>query len=116
MIRQLCTLLLALILATTSVSAAVMHAEMQGAQQMVICSDSAAGSGIATVTLDATGKPIAHPHRCPDCTVSVTALLPTLFALASRSGVSAPPDLLPQPIVASISPPPQSARDPPAFA
>lgn len=116
MIRHLCTLLLALTLAATSVSAAVMHAEMQGAQQMVICSDSDMGSGIATVTLDATGKPIAHPHRCPDCSTVTAALLPGQIALAARSAdATAPYPRSSQP-VAGTSPPPQSARDPPAFA
>ena len=116
MIRHLCTLLLALTLAATSVSAAVMHSEMQGAQQMVICADSASGSGHATITLDATGKPIAHPHRCPDCTTATAALLPGQIMLPARTSASTPPDPQPQPRIASTNPPQQSARDPPAFA
>ncbi|OYU40827.1 MAG: hypothetical protein CFE33_01700 [Pseudorhodobacter sp. PARRP1] len=116
MIRYLCSLVFALTLAATSVSTAVMHAEMQGAEQMVICSDSASGSGVATVTLDATGKPIAHPHRCPDCTTTTAALLPEQTALASPSALSTPAFAPPLHPAAGSSPPPQSARDPPAFA
>ncbi len=116
MIRSLCALLLALTLAANSVNAAVMHAEMQGAQQMLICLDSAAGSGLTTITLDATGKPIDSPHRCPDCTAATAALLPDLTQLAHHNTATTPPHPLPAPDRASTTTPPQSARDPPAFA
>lgn len=74
--RVILSLLLSLILATTSVSAAVMHAEMQGSTEMVICSDIGAG-GVTTLRIDATGKPIEHDHNCPDCIAALaSALLP----------------------------------------
>ena len=116
MIRSLLSLLLALTLATSSVSAAVTHSRMQGAQQMVICSDSATVSGLITITLDASGKPITSSHRCPDCTAAFPALLPSLIELGSRSAALAPPHPRTAADRASRSTPPQSARDPPAFA
>lgn len=77
MIRLLFTLLLALTLATTSVPAAVMRAKMLGATEMVICSDTPTASGLATLTLDATGKPFT-PHNCPECLAALgMAVLPT---------------------------------------
>lgn len=116
MIRRLCALLLALTLAATSVSAAVMQSEMQGAQQMLICSDSDASSGLSLITLDATGKQITGAHHCPDCTASGPALLPDLIQTAPCRAATAAPPPHPMPARASSSPPPQSARDPPAFA
>ena len=116
MIRSLFALLLALTLAATSVSAAVMHSEMQGAQQMVICSDSTAGSGLTTITLDATGKPIDRAHHCPECTAAIAALLPSSIQLAPHNSATTPPQPLTALDRASTTPPSQSARDPPAFA
>lgn len=113
MIRHLLTLFLALTLATTSVSAAVMHNEMRGASQIEICADSQ--DGLAIITLDVTGKQISH-HNCPDCTAAMAAILPDL-------GQPAPPkagDLVQHSVVVSDvtsrSAPTESARDPPAFA
>ena len=116
MIRRLCALLLALTLAATSVSAAVMQSEMQGAQQMLICSDSDASSGLSLITLDATGRPITGAHHCADCTAASPALLPGLIQTTPRSAAAAPPPPEPMPARASSSPPRQSARDPPPFA
>lgn len=116
MIRSLLSLLLALTLAASSVSAAVTHSRMQGAQQMVICSDSDTASGLITITLDASGKPITSHHHCPDCTAAFTALLPGLIELAPRSATLAPQHPLDAADRASRISPPQSARDPPAFA
>lgn len=111
MIIRLLSLLLALTLATTSVSAAVMHSEMQGSSQIDICADSHAGSGLTTITLDATGKQITH-HNCPDCALAM-ALLPD-------PARSTPPQtsriiLHPTPAahITSRASPTQSARDPP---
>ena len=74
--RLMLALFLCLSLAATSVSSAVMHAEMQGATEMTICAD-AGGAGVATVLFDATGKPIPHHHKCPDCLAALaSALLP----------------------------------------
>lgn len=73
--RILLALLLTLTLAATSVSAAVMRSEMQGATEMTICSD-IGETGVTTIRLDATGKPIPAHHSCPDCTAAhATALI-----------------------------------------
>lgn len=114
--RAIFALFLGLVLAATSVSAAVMHSEMQGAYDMTICAD-ASDSGQTTIRLDATGKPITQHHRCPDCIASLaTALLPKAVALLA-------PARIPQGhyvTAASISPsrpsPQATARGPPPFA
>lgn len=114
MIRQMLTLLLALTLATTSVSAAVMHSEMQGASQIEICSDSQDGSGLITVTLDAAGKQITH-HNCPDCTAAFALLPDTARSIPPQSsGALLHPTLATH--TTSRAAPTESARDPPVFA
>ncbi|MDZ4393931.1 hypothetical protein [Cypionkella sp.] len=111
MLRHLFLLLLTLTLATTSVRAAVMHGEMQGAYQMVICADTSAG--LTTLTFDVSGKPIDAAHPCPECTTANPALLHTLpqIAPAPTHGQTLPPAR--DPASATALPPRQSARDPP---
>lgn len=117
MIRVLSSLLFALLLAVSSVPAALMHNQMQGSSQMVICSDTPDASGLITVTLDATGQPISAPHHCPQCLAALDlALLPSTPTAAAPIGQSQP---LNRPVVllsASAQSPTASARDPPAFA
>jgi|GEM_PF-1333971 len=117
MIRVLSSLLFALLLAVSSVPAALMHNQMQGSSQMVVCSDTPDASGLITVTLDATGQPISAPHHCPQCLAALDlALLPSTPTAAAPIGQSQP---LNRPVVllsASSQSPTASARDPPAFA
>lgn len=113
MIRSLLSLLLALTLATTSVSAAVMHNEMRGASQIEICADSQ--DGLAIITLDATGKQISH-HNCPDCTAAMAAILPDLGSTALPHSSRHILHSMGVADATSRSAPTQSARDPPAFA
>jgi hypothetical protein len=114
MIRSLLSLLLALTLATTSVSAAVMHNEMRGASQIEICADSQGASGLTTITLDATGKQITH-HNCPDCTAALAMLPDTARSTPPQtSGALQHPSLAAH--TTSGAAPTESARDPPAFA
>ena len=54
---------LTLVLAATSVTQAVARGQEAGITQMVIC----AGGTTMTVSLDAQGNPVSHPHHCPDC-------------------------------------------------
>lgn len=109
--------LLALILAATSVTAAVMHSEMQGAVQMVVCSDTSDGSGLTSISLDASGNPTGPQHTCPECLAALgAALLPAPLpqpappTRATRLNFSAQPAAASQPLPAN------TARDPPAFA
>lgn len=114
MTRLLISLFLSLLLATTSVTSATMHAQMQGAIDLVICSDGAVGAATATVTLDATGRPITQKHACPDCLAAkgvalLTAFVPP-FAPQTGSQRIAVPVILP----ATGQPAPQAvARGPP---
>ena len=114
MIRHLLSLALALTLATTSVHAAVMRSEMQGAIQMEICADTSAG--LNTITLDATGNQIPTAHRCPDCTAATLALLAPPAQIAAPLGPFRTDRPALTPTTLTITPPNQSARDPPAFA
>lgn len=113
--RLLIRLVLSLVLATTSVTSAVMHSEMQGASELVICADSA--SGTETVTLDPLGNPLPRMHPCPDC-LSAHGLA----VWVADAGPWAPQSqgrsvLAPQQVhSAGLSAPAASARSPPAFA
>lgn len=109
--------LLALILAVTSVSAAVMHSEMQGAVQMVICSDAPDGSGLTSISLDASGNPIGPQHTCPECLAALEAALlpvplqqPAPPTRATRLSMAVAPAAASQPL------PTNTARDPPVSA
>jgi hypothetical protein len=62
-LRPLLTLVLVLIVALTSAHTAVGRAEARGAVGVLICADGAT----VTILLDATGKPVAKRHGCPDC-------------------------------------------------
>jgi hypothetical protein len=115
MIRHLLCLLLAFTVAATSVSAAVMHSEMQGASQIEICADSHDGSGLTSITLDATGKQITH-HSCPDCTAAFAALLANLTQSRPLQSYRASIFAQMATDATSRSAPTQSARDPPTFA
>jgi hypothetical protein len=107
--------LLALCLTLTSVSSAVMHAEMQGSREMVICAD-AGGAGVVTIRLDATGKPIPGHHRCPECLASLaTALLPADVALTPPLTAATLVHSETQARGTSRPTPQASARGPPLF-
>lgn len=77
--RALIALFLGLVLAVSSVTAAVARAEMAGAVEMVVC----AGEGTGTVTLDPSGQPVMA-HHCPDCTAAQAALAGPVVPGAER--------------------------------
>ncbi len=64
-------LVLALIVALTSVTHVQARHSAHGAQSMVICT----GYGMVRITLDATGNPIEQSLPCPDCVVTPVAVL-----------------------------------------
>lgn len=73
--RSLSGVLLALVLAITSVTMAVARghaAAAAGGTEMVICT----GYGLVKVTLDAEGNPTGPVHPCPDCVAAGAALVP----------------------------------------
>lgn len=115
--RFLASLLLALTFAATSVTAAVMHNKMQGAVQMVICSDRPDGSALTSISLDVFGNPIAQQHSCPECLAALAAALlptpvqqPALLTRVSWLHLPEPPAMTSQRLPAN------SARDPPVLA
>jgi hypothetical protein len=87
------SLLMALILSMTSVTAAVAHMRAGGAAQIVICGTPGVEE---VVTLDSFGDPIEAGHHCPDClTVTADVLVgaPGLVRPAGRVlDVAVPPD------------------------
>lgn len=86
--RAIISLVLTVLLALTSVTAAAARVQSAGAMQITIC----AGDGTHhEITLDAQGNPINPPHHCPDCS-ALTAAPPEGAApdLARPVGRSAP--------------------------
>jgi hypothetical protein len=76
-LRPILGLLLALLLAVTSVTMAVARGQSPMGRDVIIC----AGAGVSTITLDADGNPVRARHACPDCLMGVTAAItPDAFA------------------------------------
>lgn len=65
--RTYIALLLALVLGLTGQSMAVMRTMAGPSGEVVLCT----GSGPIRVLVDAGGAPMAAPHICPDCAMSV---------------------------------------------
>jgi hypothetical protein len=65
--------LLALVLATTSITMAVARSANIATQTVVIC----AGYGATTIELDAEGNPAGPVHLCPECTLAFITPDPT---------------------------------------
>lgn len=93
--RPFFALLLSLMLAATSLTAAEMRGHAIGSQLIEICSDSADGSGITTIVLDAQGNPLPSQHNCPDCTLG--AGMATLADAAGWMRPAAVPQTLGRP-------------------
>lgn len=110
--RALASLMLALILSVTSVTAAAAHARMVGAMQVELCADHGAGT---VVTLDAAGNPVDVPQHCPDCLAATQAPGGAPADVPSRPVTRNEPHVcalvLPDPPEAGPEP---SARGPPA--
>ena len=64
-------LMLALIVALTSVTHVQARHSAFGAQTMVICT----GYGMVRITLDANGNPVEQSLPCPDCVITPVAIL-----------------------------------------
>ncbi len=113
--RVLLSALLCLVFAVTSVATAVMRSEMQGSSEMTICAD-AGGAGLTTLTFDATGNPIPHPHNCPDCLASLaTATLPDQAVPIRPLAVTKWVFVIPQAAGTGRPSPAATARGPPSF-
>jgi hypothetical protein len=86
--RSLSGVLLALVLAITSVTMAVARghaAAAVGGTEMVICT----GYGLVKVTLDAEGNPTGPVHPCPDCVAAGAALVPQPALAPAPAGPAA---------------------------
>lgn len=98
-LRPLLGLLLSLVLAATSLTAAEMRGHAMGSQIIEICSDTADGSQVATIVLDAAGNPMEPPHPCPDCTLGAGLALLT----APPTGLTPPQTLVARLLVVTVS-------------
>jgi len=65
---------LALFLAFTSLSLAVVRGQRRPAGEIVICT----GMGLQTVAVDTDGNPVGPSHICPDGVAAIVALALTL--------------------------------------
>lgn len=109
--HPLLSVILAALLALTSVTMAV--ARVQGRMSMAVelCADGA----VQTIAVDWQGKPVGPHHTCPDCLMGVTALALPQGATAPLPlrGVSAVRFGRVQVAAQPIVPPQPSARGPP---
>lgn len=81
--RSLFGLILALVLAVTSVTMAVARQYESMGTSITICAD----GGQTTVILDAQGNKIPFAHPCPDCVAAVAAqIFPSIATLPVRTG------------------------------
>ncbi len=104
-------LLLVLALALVSGHQAVGRALASGALAVELCRD----GSLVTVTLDASGKPVAQDHACPDCVLAGLALAadpPALAAPTRRALPVGAPAARPAPCGQAAPCP--AARGPPA--
>lgn len=113
LLRPLSGLLLALILALSSVTMAVARGQSPMGDAVEICG----GFGAVFVTLDANGQPRAPNHPCPDCLTGVTALdLPGATLPLLRPQTAARAVFVTANTRATSLPPPQAtARGPPSL-
>ena len=71
LLRTYAVMTLALIVALSSVPHAQARHAAHGAQTMVICT----GYGLVRITLDANGNPVEQSLPCPDCVLTLAAML-----------------------------------------
>lgn len=111
--RPLSGLLLALLMALTSVTMAVARGQDRMGTTVEICG----GFGQVFLTLDQNGQPMRPGHPCPDCLTGVTALnLPDPIAAPQRPQTVHRARFAPVIITAPSLPQPQAtARGPPSL-
>ncbi len=113
-LRPILGLLLALLMAVTSVTMAVARGQSpMSSQEVELC---IAGSA-QTVSVDASGKPITPRHPCPECTLGMTAFTlveatAPLLRPATRTTTLRPAFA---PAAASLTAPAARARGPPTL-
>lgn len=71
-LRSYAVLALALAVAVSSIGHAGTRAQAHGAQTLVICT----GYGLVRIVMDRDGTPVEHTMPCPDCVMSLAAILP----------------------------------------
>lgn len=112
-LRPLAGLLLALLLALTSVTMAVSRTEAGVGQLVSVCAD----GEVHLMRVGADGKPLAHDHSCPYCVL--TGVLVPDPVRGERGWVMARALVLPVPALpvrAGCVPGGERARGPPAAA
>lgn len=109
--RTLSALLLALVLAATSMTMAVARGQAQAGLPVVICSDGA----VHTIYVDGDGQPVDRSHHCPYC-ILANGLLPTVAVDPAPLRVARPLFVLPAiaPVLPGNGGMPPPARGPPS--
>lgn len=80
-LSPLAALILAVVLAVTSVTMQVARAEAAGVAPMVICS----GGETVEIRLDSRGNPVDPGHPCPDCVLTWVAVTVAAVEAPRRS-------------------------------
>lgn len=89
MIRVFASLLLAMVVALTSVTTAQARHMDAAVDRMVICT----GLQTSVIYIDAQGNPTQSPHACPDCMVAAPDMLAVAsFELRTAPVVATSPD------------------------
>jgi len=83
--HNIASLLLAILIALTSVTMAVARGQMRDATgTMVLCT----GAGAVTVQVDANGEPVGPAHICPDCAIGAFDTLDVRFDMPAPFAVA----------------------------
>ena len=109
--RALVSLLVAVLLTVTSVTAGAARGPAMAAGEGVICS----GGQVLTLKVDAEGNPVGPGHVCLDCVLSLLAAPPAEAPGAHRAADWRLQSFDPSPVMraALAAPPPANARAPP---
>lgn len=110
--RRILPLLLAVIVAISSVQMAVARGQAAPAGSMVICS----GQGFVTILVDEDGQPTGAVHLCPDCALSLfSAPLPDTTPVLVNLVQTSPEWASVERFLAAATTPRQKARAPPCL-
>ncbi len=110
-LRIVAAVVLAAILAATSLTMAVARGQTRVAGEVVICT----GYGVTTISVDANGNPVGPVHLCPDMVLGLMAALDTPPPVVTRPEGRVERIETPEPVrLSAQSAPVARARGPPA--
>ncbi|MDD8023598.1 MAG: hypothetical protein PHX82_10860 [Paracoccaceae bacterium] len=111
-LRIVTAVVLAAILAATSLTMAIARGQTRVAGEVVICT----GYGVTTISVDANGDPVGPVHLCPDMVLGLMAALDTPPPVLTRPEGRVERIEAPVPVrLSAQSAPIARARGPPAL-